>query len=89
MNSCNFEVIIVLGLASVALLLLNIRIMRIGSRIRIQTLLPLLLLALLTILTLLTYIFLAVVTVTLEQLLHALLPKEQTILVLVLFLAGG
>lgn len=73
MNSCNFEEIIVLRFASVALLLLNIRIMRISSSIGIQTLLPLLLLALLTIFT---YIFLAVITVTLEQLLYALLPKQ-------------
>ena len=83
MNSCNFEVIVVLGLASVALLLLNVRVVRVGSGVGIQTLLPLLLLSLLH------YAFLAVVTVALEQLLHALLPQQQPILVLVLFLAGG
>ena len=72
MNSCNFEVIIVLGLTSITLFLLQIRIMRISSRIGIQTLFSLFILHFLT---LLPYIFLAVITVTLEQLFNALLSK--------------
>lgn len=68
MNSCKFEVIIRLRLASVALLLLNVRVMRICSRFGIQTFLPLFLLGLLH------YVLLAVIAVTLKQLLHAFLP---------------